>query len=142
MKTVETGHITNPSVRSAGPDTLYYLVRGIVGDSGTVVRPSREHRRARTVSTLLRLAWLPLGFLIMAATLRADETCSSPYLARIEGQEEFAYVWMLGDEKTGDGSDKLVTVGVKPGSPRCSAWMINSRNRSPIGDGVNLSCEL
>ena len=49
--------------------------------------------------------------------VRADETCSSPYLARIEGQEEFVYVWTLGVEGMGDGSDKLVTVDVKPGSP-------------------------
>lgn len=49
--------------------------------------------------------------------VRADETCSSPYLARIEGQEEFVYVWTLGVEGLGDGADKLVTVDVKPGSP-------------------------
>jgi selenium-binding protein 1 len=30
----------------------------------------------------------------------------SPYLARIDGQEEFVYVWTLG-EGLGDGSDKL-----------------------------------
>jgi selenium-binding protein 1 len=54
---------------------------------------------------------------MMSAPLCADETCSSPYLARIEGQEEFLYVWTLGVEGLGDGSDKLVTVGVKPGSP-------------------------
>jgi selenium-binding protein 1 len=48
---------------------------------------------------------------------RADETCSSPYLARIEGQEEFVYVWTLGVEGLGDGADKLVTLDVKPGSP-------------------------
>src|SRR5438034_2256864 len=47
---------------------------------------------------------------------RADETCSSPYLARIEGQEEFVYVWTLGVEGLGDGSDKLVVVDVKPDS--------------------------
>ena len=34
---------------------------------------------------------------------RADETCSSPYLARIDGQEEFVYVWTLGVEGLGDG---------------------------------------
>src|SRR5438128_1478039 len=50
-------------------------------------------------------------------TTRGDETCSSPYLARIEGQEEFVYVWTLGVEGLGDGSDKLVTVDVKPDSP-------------------------
>src|SRR5436190_16330732 len=47
---------------------------------------------------------------------RADETCSSPYMARIEGQEEFLYVWTLGVEGLGDGADKLVVVDVKPGS--------------------------
>jgi methanethiol oxidase len=51
-----------------------------------------------------------------SATLRADETCSSPYLARIEGQEEFLYVWTLGVEGMGDGADKLVTIDVKPRS--------------------------
>lgn len=56
---------------------------------------------------------------LLAASSRpahADETCSSPYLARIEGQEEFVYVWTLGVEGQGDGSDKLVVVDVKPGS--------------------------
>ena len=50
-------------------------------------------------------------------TLRADETCSSPYMASIDGQEEFVYVWTLGVEGLGDGNDKLVTVDVKPDSP-------------------------
>lgn len=58
--------------------------------------------------------WLAL---ITTGNLSADETCSSPYLARIEGQEEFVYVWTLGVEGMGDGQDKLVTVDVKPGSP-------------------------
>lgn len=61
-----------------------------------------------------------LVFLIIAlfcsVVARGDETCSSPYLARIEGQEEFLYVWTLGVDGQGDGSDKLVTVDVKPGS--------------------------
>ena len=48
--------------------------------------------------------------------VRADETCSSPYLARIDGQEEFVYVWTLGVEGLGDGQDKLVTVDARPGS--------------------------
>ena len=50
------------------------------------------------------------------SNVHADETCSSPYLARIEGQEEFLYVWTLGVEGLGGGSDKLVVVDVKPGS--------------------------
>jgi methanethiol oxidase len=68
-------------------------------------------RRRRATLTLLTLC---LGAVRL---LRADETCSSPYLARITGQEEFVYVWTLGVEGLGDGSDKLVTVDVKPGSP-------------------------
>ncbi len=56
------------------------------------------------------------GFLLGTAA-RADETCMSPYMAKITGQEEYVYVWTLGVEGWGDGSDKLVTVDVKPGSP-------------------------
>lgn len=67
-----------------------------------------------------------LGIVIIALSamitpvgaVRADETCSSPYLARIEGQEEFLYVWTLGVAGLGDGADKLVTVDVKPGSSK------------------------
>src|SRR5256714_8366727 len=62
------------------------------------------------------LAALALVGLAFIPDARADETCSSPYLARIEGQEEFVYVWTLGVEGLGDGSDKLVVVDVKPDS--------------------------
>src|SRR5438046_9261299 len=57
-----------------------------------------------------------LAFSLNFGSAFADETCSSPYLARIDGQEEFVYVWTLGVEGLGDGSDKLVTVDVRPGS--------------------------
>ncbi len=46
----------------------------------------------------------------------ADETCQSPYMAKITGQEDFVYVWTLGVEGVGDGQDKLVTVDVNPQS--------------------------
>ena len=68
---------------------------------------------------------------------RADETCSSPYLARIDGQEEFVYVWTLGVEGLGDGADKLVTVDVKPGSPTygkvISSVSVDGRNEAHHG---------
>jgi selenium-binding protein 1 len=48
---------------------------------------------------------------------RADETCQSPYMPKITGEEEYVYVWTLGVEGLGDGSDKLVTVDVRKGSP-------------------------
>lgn len=51
------------------------------------------------------------------APAHADETCQSPYVTKIEGQEEYVYVWTLGVDGMGDGSDKLVTVDVRPDSP-------------------------
>jgi selenium-binding protein 1 len=53
---------------------------------------------------------------LQPVALLADETCQSPYLPKITGQEEYVYVWTLGVEGLGDGSDKLVTVDVRPGS--------------------------
>ncbi|MBW2394183.1 MAG: selenium-binding protein [Deltaproteobacteria bacterium] len=47
----------------------------------------------------------------------ADETCLSPYMAKIVGQEDFVYVWTLGMEGLGDAQDKLVTVDARPTSP-------------------------
>ncbi len=44
----------------------------------------------------------------------SDETCMSPYMAKIVGQEDFVYVWTLGVEGLGDEQDKLVTVDVNP----------------------------
>ena len=50
-------------------------------------------------------------------TVQADETCNSPYISKlIKGQEDYVYVWTLGVEGLGDGSDKLVTVDVNPKS--------------------------
>lgn len=46
----------------------------------------------------------------------ADETCLSPYMAKITGQEDFVYIWTLGVEGLGDEQDKLVTVDVNPRS--------------------------
>src|ERR687895_904082 len=51
------------------------------------------------------------------AAVHADETCNSPYISKlIKGQEDYVYVWTLGVEGFGDGSDKLVTVDVNPKS--------------------------
>src|SRR2546423_6393630 len=97
----------------------------------------RAKRRTRTVAILLRIALLLGLLLIVALNARADETCSSPYLARIEGQEEFLYVWTLGVEGLGDGSDKLVTIDVQPGSPTYGKVVhthsVGSRNEAHHG---------
>ncbi len=58
-----------------------------------------------------------LALALASGAALADETCMSPYMAKIEGEEEFVYVWTLGIEGLGDGSDKLVTVDVRSGSP-------------------------
>ena len=57
-----------------------------------------------------------LFLFIWGNTVFADETCMSPYMAKIVGQEDYVYVWTLGQEGLGDGQDKLVTIDVKPGS--------------------------
>ncbi len=49
-------------------------------------------------------------------TAQADETCQSPYMAKIVGQEDYVYVWTLGVVGLGDEQDKLVTVDVNPKS--------------------------
>lgn len=58
------------------------------------------------------------GTSFFASSAHADETCNSPYLSTlIQGQEDYLYVWTLGVRGLGDGSDKLVTLDVRPGSP-------------------------
>jgi selenium-binding protein 1 len=65
----------------------------------------------------LTAVWVALTFVMCAGAARADETCNSPYIAKlIKGQEDYVYVWALGVEGLGDGSDKLVTVDVHPKS--------------------------
>ena len=82
-------------------------------------------------------AALALTLTVSPDVTRADETCSSPYLARIDGQEEFVYVWTLGVEGLGDGFDKLVTVDVKPNSPDygkvISSYSVEGRNEAHHG---------
>ncbi|MBN2702238.1 MAG: selenium-binding protein [Methylothermaceae bacterium] len=61
---------------------------------------------------------LILGGLMVAlgSPSYGDETPLSPYMQKIVGQEDFVYVWTLGMEEVGDGSDKLVTIDVNPKS--------------------------
>lgn len=62
-----------------------------------------------SISIFLLLGMLP-------SVTQADETCQSPYMAKISGQEDFVYVWTLGIKGVGDEQDKLVTVDVRPSS--------------------------
>lgn len=52
----------------------------------------------------------------LVSVSQADETCMSPYMAKIVGQEDYVYVWTLGVEGLGDEQDKLVTIDVNPSS--------------------------
>ena len=70
------------------------------------------------IITFLKLS-LNLLFIFLAVhfgSVAADETCMSPYMAKIVGQEDFVYVWTLGQQGVGDEQDKLVTVDVNPKS--------------------------
>ncbi|MGH8631148.1 MAG: selenium-binding protein SBP56-related protein, partial [Burkholderiales bacterium] len=63
----------------------------------------------------------PAAIVVAAAMMQvpamADETCNSPYVSNlIKGQEDFVYVWTLGEPGLGDGFDKLVTVDANPKS--------------------------
>ena len=57
------------------------------------------------------------GLVMCVGTATADETCMSPYMAKIVGQEDYVYVWTLGEEGLGDEQDKLVTISVNPSAP-------------------------
>ena len=70
-----------------------------------------HHHLLLTAAACLGAAAGPIGL------AHADETCNSPYMSRlIKGQEHFLHVWTLGAKGLGDGSDKLVTIDVEPGS--------------------------
>ncbi|MDJ0868466.1 MAG: selenium-binding protein SBP56-related protein [Myxococcota bacterium] len=71
--------------------------------------------RVRAVFRLVVVALVASG--IVSPGARADETCQSPYLPKIVGQEDFVYVWTLGMDGVGDGSDKLVVIGANPSRP-------------------------
>ena len=53
-----------------------------------------------------------IALAVLVQPTSADETCMSPYMAKIVGQEDHVYIWTLGPEGVGDGEDKLVTVDV------------------------------
>ena len=77
-----------------------------------MLRPCRGQRSLAAMSIATAL----LGACIHAS---ADETCNSPYMGNlIKGQEDYVYVWTLGVQGLGDGSDKLVTIDVNPVSKK------------------------
>jgi len=73
-------------------------------------------QRFTTIKRAFGFAVGCLFSLTAAGIANADETCMSPYMAKIAGQEDYVYVWTLGVEGVGDEQDKLVTIDVNPKS--------------------------
>ena len=75
-----------------------------------------------------------LAVIFFTGTIQADETCMSPYMAKIQGQEDYVYVWTLGVEGLGDEQDKLVTIDTNPDSSTyaqvVSVLSVGSRNEA------------
>jgi methanethiol oxidase len=88
-------------------------------------------------ATVVRLILLSSIFLVPRVTV-GDETCLSPYMPKIVGPEDYVYVWTLGIEGVGDGSDKLVTIGANPKSPTfgkvVSSASVGGRHEAHHGD--------
>ena len=61
--------------------------------------PLIRHLHIAKFSLAIFAAALLFTLIFSANVLRADETCSSPYLARIDGQEEFVYVGHSGSKE-------------------------------------------
>jgi selenium-binding protein 1 len=64
------------------------------------------------------LVIVAIFFSLPASSARANETGLPHGMAKITGQEDFVYVWTLGEPGIGDEQDKLVTVDVNPDSPQ------------------------
>jgi len=78
----------------------------------------RLTNRLGKLSVLAAAMSLTVAAGVVSTLAYADETCQSPYMAKITGQEDFVYVWTLGVEGLGDGQDKLVTIDVNPASKK------------------------
>src|SRR6185295_11451075 len=79
------------------------------------------HRRR-----LIALAAAAAAAFCSAALARADETCMSPYMPKITGREDYVYIWTLGIDGVGDGSDKLVTIGANPANAATYGKVVSS----------------
>ncbi len=69
-----------------------------------------------TITAITLASALSAMTLLKPSIAHADETCMSPYMAKIVGQEDYVYVWTLGTMGIGDEQDKLVTIDVNPNS--------------------------
>src|SRR5215468_9567515 len=77
---------------------------------------------------LLRILLAAVFALGVSGSAAADETCQSPFLPKVTGQEDYIYVWTLGVKGVGDGNDSMVTVDANPRSPFYGKII----NRAPV----------
>jgi selenium-binding protein 1 len=70
----------------------------------------------KTMLAALAFSSVLAGPAVFTTSAFADETCQSPYMAKITGLEEYVYVWTLGARGVGDESDKMVTIDLRPNS--------------------------
>jgi selenium-binding protein 1 len=71
-------------------------------------RPAITRAFGFLIATVALLSWF--------GSAAADETCQSPFLPKVTGQEDYIYVWTLGIKGVGDGNDSIVTVDANPKS--------------------------
>lgn len=76
----------------------------------------RSFFKKRILASAFAATGMMAGGAMLPSAANADETCMSPYMAKIVGQEDYIYVWTLGVEGLGDGQDKMVTIDVNPDS--------------------------
>src|SRR5712692_8698861 len=77
---------------------------------------SKSRKRTRVwPRRLVFLAGLSAAIVALGPAA-ADETCQSPFLPKVTGQEDYVYVWTLGVKGVADGNDSLVTIDANPKS--------------------------
>lgn len=74
-----------------------------------ITRPARMRAMGFVLAGIVGLGWF--------GSAAADETCQSPFLPKVTGQEDYIYVWTVGIKGVGDGNDSIVTVDANPKSP-------------------------
>jgi methanethiol oxidase len=73
-----------------------------------ITRSTRMRALGFVLAGIVGLGWF--------GSAAADETCQSPFLPKVTGQEDYIYVWTLGVKGVGDGNDSIVTVDTNPKS--------------------------
>src|SRR5262249_23210753 len=106
------------------PVTVRALRRYAGSGPGVDMRPTLSGHR-RTLMSTRSAHRVVAALLVMLVALwaggplpvHADETCQSPFLPKVTGQEDYIYVWPPGVKGVADGNDSIVTVAANPKSP-------------------------